>query len=161
MCTTPIHIYQLRLCTIYKLRECAIPPPILLRYRKVQCKCTVQSPLRGSQVLATWPNDNSIIGQSYVFPTSANIPFDRFGWFYDRNGSESYDGLFEMFTGEDDIYKVSLFSISLNYCPPYLQVGQISRWNEEGSLGNLYPQPCDRLEGSAGEFFPQDQVQNA
>jgi len=72
---------------------------------------------------------------------SANIPFDRFGWFYDRNGSESYDGLFEMFTGEDDIYKV----------------GQISRWNEEGSLGNLYPRPCDRLEGSAGEFFPQDQ----
>ena len=40
-----------------------------------------------------------------------------------------------------------------------LQVGQISRWNEKGSLGNLYPQPCDRLEGSAGEFFPQDQVQ--
>merc|ERR550519_1808112 len=41
---------------------------------------------------------------------SDNIPFDRFGWFYDRNGSESYDGLFEMFTGEDDIYKVS-------FCP--------------------------------------------
>ena len=38
--------------------------------------------------------------------SSENIPFDRFGWFYDRNGSESYDGLFEMFTGEDDIYKV-------------------------------------------------------
>ena len=36
-----------------------------------------------------------------------SIPFDRFGWFYDRNGSETYDGLFEMFTGEDDIYKVS------------------------------------------------------
>ena len=44
------------------------------------------------------------------FTTSDNIPFDRFGWFYDRNGSESYDGVFEMFTGEDDIYKVS-------FCP--------------------------------------------
>merc|ERR1719339_727242 len=81
------------------------------------------------------------VGDDLGDAISANIPFDRFGWFYDRNGSESYDGLFEMFTGEDDIYKV----------------GQISRWNEEGSLGNLYPRPCDRLEGSAGEFFPQDQ----
>ena len=64
-----------------------------------------------------------------------------------------------MFTGEDDIYKVSF---SLNYCQPAnlpLQVGQISRWNEKASLGDLYPEPCDRLEGSAGEFFPQDQVQ--
>jgi len=71
----------------------------------------------------------------------ANIPYDKFGWFYARNGSESYDGLFEMYTGEDDIYKV----------------GQISRWNNKNNLGDLYPQPCDRLEGSAGEFFPQDQ----
>ena len=47
-----------------------------------------------------------------VLTTSANIPFDRFGWFYDRNGSETYDGLFEMFTGEDDIYKVS-------FCPHF------------------------------------------
>ena len=38
------------------------------------------------------------------------------------------------------------------------KVGQISRWNNKNNLGDLYPQPCDRLEGSAGEFFPQDQV---
>ena len=41
------------------------------------------------------------------------------------------------------------------------KVGQISRWNNKNNLGDLYPQPCDRLEGSAGEFFPQDQVGSA
>jgi len=70
-----------------------------------------------------------------------NIPFDRFGWFYQRNGSETYDGEFQMFTGEDDIYKV----------------GQITSWNRKNNVGQFYPAPCDRLEGSAGEFFPMDQ----
>ena len=50
------------------------------------------------------------------------------------------------------------FVHTFNFLDLPLQVGQISRWNKEGSLGNLYPKPCDRLEGSAGEFFPQDQV---
>ena len=50
------------------------------------------------------------------FTTSDNIPFDRFGWFYDRNGSESYDGVFEMFTGEDDIYKVSFSTFPFPIC---------------------------------------------
>ena len=45
-----------------------------------------------------------------------SIPFDRFGWFYDRNGSETYDGLFEMFTGEDDIYKVSFSTFPFPIC---------------------------------------------
>ena len=45
-----------------------------------------------------------------------SIPFDRFGWFYDRNGSETYDGLFEMFTGEDDIYKVSFSTFPFPFC---------------------------------------------
>merc|ERR1712080_19308 len=70
-----------------------------------------------------------------------NIPFDRFGWVYSRNGSEDYDGEFQMWTGEDDIYKV----------------GQITMWNRKDNVGNFFPAPCDRLEGSAGEFFPMDQ----
>jgi len=70
-----------------------------------------------------------------------NIPFDKFGWFYGRNGSETYDGQFQMFTGEDDIGKV----------------GQISLWNGRDNVGHLFPAPCDRLEGSAGEFFPMNQ----
>ena len=45
-----------------------------------------------------------------------------------------------MFTGKDDIYKV----------------GQISEWQGYSNLSHLYPEPCDGLYGSAGEFFPQD-----
>ena len=46
-----------------------------------------------------------------------------------------------MFTGKDDIFKV----------------GQISEWKGYSNLSNLYPEPCDGLSGSAGEFFPQNQ----
>ena len=86
------------------------------------------------------------------------IPFDRFGWFYDvrrflnqnaiythffhlqRNNSETYDGLYQMFSGLDDIYKV----------------GQISEWQGKSNLSDFYPEGCQDLVGSAGEFFPQD-----
>ena len=38
--------------------------------------------------------------------TSDNLPWDRFGWFYGRNGSDVSDGLLEVFTGQDDVSKV-------------------------------------------------------
>ncbi|KAF4528507.1 hypothetical protein B566_EDAN016353, partial [Ephemera danica] len=41
------------------------------------------------------------------------FPFDKFGWFYGRNLSWSYDGLFEMHTGEDDL----------------TNLGVLTRWN--------------------------------
>ena len=69
-----------------------------------------------------------------------SIPFDRFGWFYQRNESETYDGEFQMHTGVDDIYKV----------------GQISKWKNMSDLSQFYPEGCGQLTGSAGEFFPQD-----
>merc|ERR1711970_88320 len=68
-----------------------------------------------------------------------SIPYDRFGWFYSRNDSADYDGIYQMYTGKDDIYKV----------------GQISQWQGHSNLSYLYPEPCDGLYGSAGEFFPQ------
>jgi len=71
---------------------------------------------------------------------NASIPYDKFGWFYSRNESSGYDGIFQMHTGKDDIYKV----------------GQISQWKGDSSLSDLYPEPCDGLYGSAGEFFPQN-----
>lgn len=91
-----------------------------------------------SELLHMGDDTESEIGDAI----NANIPFDRFGWFYGRNGSADYDGVFQMTTGEDDIYKV----------------GQISQWNKQDNLERFFPAPCDRLEGSAGEFFPQDQV---
>jgi len=69
-----------------------------------------------------------------------SMPFDKFGWFYSRNESVDYDGSFQMYTGKDDIYKV----------------GQISKWQGSANMSDFYPEPCDGLYGSAGEFFPQD-----
>jgi len=66
------------------------------------------------------------------------MPFDKFGWFYDRNNSADYDGWYEMWTGEDNLQKV----------------GQITGWNGHSDLSYLYPSPCHELTGSAGEFFP-------
>jgi len=70
---------------------------------------------------------------------NASIPYDKFGWFYSRNESSDYDGWYQMYTGKDDLYKV----------------GQISEWQGYTNLSHLYPEPCDGLYGSAGEFFPQ------
>merc|ERR1719394_1505417 len=70
-----------------------------------------------------------------VLEDMVTMPFDKFGWFYGRNGSSDYDGLFEMFTGETDIGKI----------------GQIKSWNNQTDLSKFYPRGCSQLSGSAGE----------
>lgn len=69
---------------------------------------------------------------------AVEMPFDKFAWFYQRNGSAEYDGRFEMWTGKDDIQKV----------------GQITKWKNASDLSEFFPSPCSTLTGSAGEFFP-------
>jgi len=66
------------------------------------------------------------------------MPFDKFGWFYGRNGSKDYDGKYEMYTGKNDIG----------------QLGTIKAWNNKTNLTEYYPGHCGQLSGSAGEFFP-------
>ena len=69
------------------------------------------------------------------------IPFDRFGWFYTRNGSEEYDGNFQMDTG-----KAGLETL-----------GEIQLWNGKDTTQG-YVGECGRVKGSAGELFPPDQA---
>lgn len=69
--------------------------------------------------------------------TPVQIPFDKFGWFYSRNGSATYDGVFNMFTGVSDIHKF----------------GEIGQWNYANPT-KYYQSPCGIINGSAGEFFP-------
>ena len=65
-----------------------------------------------------------------------DIPFDRFGWFYKRNGSSS-DGLFEMKTGAGEI----------------ASLGRLVSWNREQRLP--FPGSCGSLDGvSAGDLYP-------
>ncbi|GLH07584.1 Protein croquemort [Gryllus bimaculatus] len=83
--------------------------------------------------------ESTLINMAQKLPglASMDIPFDRFGWFYTRNGSVEADGHFTMHTGVDD---VSL-------------LGRLSRWNG-ASATPFFPGPCGLVNGSAGELFP-------
>lgn len=70
---------------------------------------------------------------------SFDIPFDRFGWFVDRNGSSSYDGRFHMRTGEDDIKNLGLLQL----------------WNLQGRTA-AYPGDCGLVRGTTGELWPPE-----
>ncbi|XP_067010074.2 protein croquemort [Anabrus simplex] len=80
-----------------------------------------------------------LITMANVLPgiSGMDIPYDKFGWFYMRNGSVDYDGQFTMHTGTDDI--------SL--------LGKLSRWNG-GNTTKFFPGPCGHVNGSAGELWP-------
>lgn len=70
--------------------------------------------------------------------TGFNIPFERFGWFVDRNGSASYDGRFNIFTGADDISKLGVMDL----------------WNNE-NRSPYYRGNCGMINGTTGELWPK------
>lgn len=65
------------------------------------------------------------------------VPFDKFGWFYPRNNSRTYDGVFNMHTGTDDINLL----------------GIMAKWNYE-EYPTYYDGECAKITGSTGELFP-------
>lgn len=71
---------------------------------------------------------------------SIQVPFDRFGWFVDRNGSSSYDGRFNMHTGEDQIKNLGLLQL----------------WNSQSS-SPAYPGECGKIQGTTGELWPPEE----
>ncbi|PSN44141.1 hypothetical protein C0J52_15658 [Blattella germanica] len=73
-----------------------------------------------------------------------DIPVDKFGWFYMRNGSADFEGVFNMETGTQDISKV----------------GKLSNWNY-GNRTRFYEAECGMVNGSAGELFPPGQSRNS
>ncbi|KAI1309004.1 Protein croquemort [Halotydeus destructor] len=62
------------------------------------------------------------------------IPFDKFAWFYGRNGTSS-DGLYTIHTGQDDLDKM----------------GQMYTWNNSSRLA--YPGECGSLEDTSASDF--------
>merc|ERR1711928_20600 len=64
-------------------------------------------------------------------------PYDRFGWFYTRNESAAYDGVFNVFTGVDDIGKM----------------GFLDMWNKTRQT-DFYKSDCGKVNGSFGEAWP-------
>ncbi|XP_069695590.1 protein croquemort-like isoform X2 [Periplaneta americana] len=73
----------------------------------------------------------------------AKIPADKFGWFYQRNGSADYEGMYNMETGAEDISRV----------------GQLQQWNYDNRT-DFYEAECGLVNGSAGELFPPGQTRD-
>lgn len=60
---------------------------------------------------------------------------DKFAFFYDRNGTDYADGVFNMFTGAQDVARM----------------GQVFSWNY--TTQGVFPGTCGQVHGSAGEFY--------
>lgn len=65
------------------------------------------------------------------------VPYDKFGWFYPRNGSSTYDGYFEMNTGAADI----------------MHLARMEQWDNVTQT-QYYQSYCGMVNGSEGELFP-------
>jgi len=64
-------------------------------------------------------------------------PMDKFGWFYERNGTAWSDGILTMHTGKKDLSKL----------------GKIAGW-ESLIPSKAFPSPCGDLIGSSDGLFP-------
>nr|XP_032515397.1 protein croquemort-like [Danaus plexippus plexippus] len=64
-----------------------------------------------------------------------NIPYDRFGWFYERNGSKEFDGIFLMNTGAKD----------------FSSLGNVEKWKY--SDRSNFRDECGVVQGSTGELW--------
>lgn len=73
------------------------------------------------------------------FPIPNTPPFTKFGWFVDRNGSWTYDGHFEMRTGQADIKKM----------------GSLTEWNYVTKT-RFYHDDCSKISGTSGELWPMN-----
>ncbi|KAI4477383.1 hypothetical protein M0804_012769 [Polistes exclamans] len=67
--------------------------------------------------------------------------FDRFGWFYKKNGSIDFDGNLNMDTGNKNIRNLGL----------------LRKWNYENAT-KYYNYSCNKIEGGTGEFWPPNQT---
>lgn len=83
-----------------------------------------------------------------------NLPFDRFGWFYARNGSADYDGRVNMYTGaEPTDAAASAGDSDTTDTPPSIETtGNVYAWNGSNRTA-FYRGDCGRLRGSTGELW--------
>lgn len=61
---------------------------------------------------------------------------DKFAFFYDRNGTDYIDGVWNMFTGAGDNN----------------MMGKVHTWNYTNT--HFFPGECGKVKGGAGEFYP-------
>ncbi|EZA51413.1 protein croquemort isoform X2 [Ooceraea biroi] len=68
---------------------------------------------------------------------ATRLPYTKFGWFYARNDSETYDGTFNIFTGSTNFYSM----------------GISKEWNFK-SRTDFYEGSCGAIDGSLGDLWP-------
>ncbi|KAJ1519336.1 hypothetical protein ONE63_004634 [Megalurothrips usitatus] len=68
--------------------------------------------------------------------TNISIPFDKFGWFYSRNMSATYDGIFNMYTGQQNMSNL----------------GNLYSWNYAHQT-SFFEGACGEVYGSTGELM--------
>ncbi|XP_071514706.1 lysosome membrane protein 2-like [Panulirus ornatus] len=73
-----------------------------------------------------------------IIPPDKRLPYDKFGFFIDKNGST--DGLFNVFTGVNDITKYTT----------------IDTFNHERELAFWKTDECNKIQGTDGSSFPPD-----
>ena len=89
----------------------------LLRYYPLPAKKAFNKIINGtfkSQLFATQTviellfdgYDDPLLSLGTQLPEGIFPPFDKFAWFYQRNNSDYYDGVFSVFTWGDDIIKL-------------------------------------------------------
>ncbi|GFQ69286.1 protein croquemort [Trichonephila clavata] len=98
-------------------------------FSSLNCTWFIQKPVR--ELLFEGYDDKLM----QIAKTFMHLPYDKFGWFYKRNGTD--DGLITMFTGENDIETVD----------------EIDSWNGENTVP-AYDPPCNMINGSAGDMWP-------
>jgi len=91
------------------------------------------------EVLFDGYEDPILSAAEFIHDFNVPIPglMDKFGFYYDRNGSDWWDGVFNMFTGSNNLHRL----------------GEIATWNYTGHT-DYFPGPCGDVKGVADLFPP-------
>lgn len=73
-----------------------------------------------------------------------DLPMDKFGWFYGRNMSADYDGVFNMMTGASTLQNL----------------GVLQKWNNQRKT-KFFPGECGVVGGTTGELWPINSASNS
>ncbi|XP_045478674.1 protein croquemort-like isoform X2 [Harmonia axyridis] len=131
---TTLNAIALTVGNIVKHKSLLVRRGVNFLLEEKQIKLTVTKTVR--EFLFEGYNDTLLNFLKKIHLKGIDIPFDKFGWFYNRNGSATYDGNFTMFTGADDIDKL----------------GIITRWNQSPK-SPAYPGFCGMVNGTSGELW--------
>ncbi|KAK0093644.1 hypothetical protein PV326_013016 [Microctonus aethiopoides] len=81
--------------------------------------------------------EDNVLKVARALNITVGLPGDKFGWFYGRNGSETYDGVFNMLTGSKNLDNI----------------GILQEWDHK-KKSDLYPGKCNAINGTLGDLLP-------